>query len=138
MQNLNAMRIVLFIIAVGGLVIIYLFQNYNYASLFLINSWPVNFVINKTIRFLLNDLLAILLIFALFNKKDYLIISVIVQFFGVLFILIPYLYIKLNYPSHIGVFVSFLHRLVINPVLLILLIPAFYLVDKVKTQKNAV
>ena len=53
-----------------------------------------------------------------------------VQLAGLVFILVPYLVLKLGFDAGNGPLVSFLHRLVLNPTLLLLLIPAFYyLVD---------
>ena len=37
-----------------------------------------------------------------------------------------YFIIKLNYPAYNGPMINYLHRLIINPTLLLLLIPAFY------------
>ncbi len=93
----------------------------------------MNFILNRTIRFILNDFFVILLIYAIFNRKDYVVVALFVQLFGFIFILVPYLIIKINFPSHMGLFVSFLHRLVVNPLLLILLLPGFFLLQQEKT-----
>jgi exosortase F-associated protein len=70
--------------------------------------------------------LAILLIYALFYERKYVLFAVWVQVFGMVFVLIPYFIIKFNFPGYNGPLISFLHRLVLNPTLLLLLIPAFY------------
>lgn len=83
-------------------------------------------MINRTIRFLLNDLFALGLIYALFVQRKYLLFAIWVQLAGVFLFLIPYFIIKLNYPSYNGPLINYLHRLILNPTLLLLLIPAFY------------
>lgn len=97
----------------------------------------LQYVINRTVRFLLNDLFAIGLIYALFPERKYVIFALWVQLAGVVFILIPYFVLKYNLPSYNGPLISFLHRLMLNPILLLLLIPSFYY-QKLSQQNNAI
>lgn len=87
---------------------------------------PARFILNRSIRFVLNDVLAIGLIFALFYERKYVIFAMVAQLMGMFLFLIPYFILKVNYPGYNGPLISFLHRLILNPTLLLLLIPAFY------------
>lgn len=112
---------------VGGLAIVFLFQNINVAAHITDNAQPiVQFLINRSIRFFLNDLFAILLIYALFPYRQYVVFAIWTQLIGTIFILVPYFILKLNFPTYNGPLLSFLHRLILNPTLILLLIPAFY------------
>ena len=111
----------------AGLVLVFLFQRVDLMSLL---GWPASnttiFIVNRTVRFLLNDALTIGLIYALFRERKYVIFAFAVQMLEMVFLLLPYFVIKVHYPSYNGPLISFLHRLVLNPLLLLLLIPAFY------------
>ena len=67
------------------------------------------------------------LIFAIFYKRKYVWFAFGVQVFGFLVVLIPYFVLKLYFHAGNGPMVSFLHRLILNPTLMVLLIPAFWL-----------
>jgi exosortase F-associated protein len=115
------------LLSIAGLAFVFLFQSTNISGKLGFSFNPLTqFIVNKSIRFLLNDMLVILLIYCLFWNKKYLTFSVYVQLAGTVLFLLPYFMLKIYYPSYNGPLLSFLHRLIINPVLLILLIPAFY------------
>ena len=126
MKQLYKVRFVLAVVSVSGLMLVFLFQRQDVALILGAEDHFWRFIINRSIRFILNDALAILLIYALFYERKYVVFSVWVQLFGMVFVLIPYFILKFNFPSYNGPLVSFLHRLVLNPTLLLLLIPAFY------------
>ena len=127
MQSDKVVRITAVIFCLFGLLIVFVFQNIDVAGiLFHVDGKSSKFLINRTLRFLINDGLAIGLIFGLFGERKYLVFSLWVQVTGMTLILLPYLILKLYYPSYNGPLISFLHRLIINPTLLLLLIPAFY------------
>jgi len=119
-------RIVL-VICILSLIFFYIFQK-NILGLLEFASLTKNaiFVFKKSVRFVINDFLMIGVIYGVFNNKDYVKVAFLVQVLGLIFLLIPYLLIKLYIGGYNGPMVSFLHRLVLNPLLLILLIPAFY------------
>jgi exosortase F-associated protein len=110
-----------------GLVLVFLFQRVDLLSVL---GWPASnttsFIVNRTVRFLLNDALTIGLIYAIFRERKYVIFAFAVQLLELVFLLLPYFVIKVHYPQYNGPLISFLHRLVLNPLLLLLLIPAFY------------
>lgn len=120
------LRIFLGIIAATGLLLVFLFQRLDLALMIGIKENIWRFIFNRSIRFILNDTLAILLIYALFYERKYVWFAVAVQVFGLVFVLIPYFILKFNFPGYNGPLISFLHRLVLNPTLILLLIPAFY------------
>ena len=123
----------LFLVLLAGflLLMVYLFHAVNYFELLtgqrseeaFISKEGI-YIFNKVLRFLLNDLLALLMIYAIFYERKYFVFAVYVQLFGMIFILFPYLFLKLHYPAYNGPLLSHLHRLILNPVLLMLLIPA--------------
>ena len=126
MRRQIKLRILITVISVTGLLLVFLFQRQDIASVMGVEENIWRFIVNRSIRFVINDVLTVLLIFALFFERKYVLFAIGVQLFGLLFILIPYFIIKFNYPGYNGPLVSFLHRLVLNPTLLLLLIPAFY------------
>ena len=114
-------------LCVAGLVVVFVFQQINFSRILISGASPMtSFFINRTIRFLLNDTLTLILIWALFYKRSYVVFAVWVQLFGMVFVLFPYFIIKGLFPAYNGPLISFLHRLILNPTLLLLLIPAFY------------
>jgi exosortase F-associated protein len=122
-------------LAVFGLVAVFLFQKMNPAGALGFTVASHAFLVNRTIRFLLNDIFMIGLIYALFVERKYVVFALWVQLAGVVFFLIPYFVLKLYFPSYNGPLISYLHRLILNPTLLLLLIPAFYY-QKFKIQNS--
>lgn len=91
---------------------------------------PWMLICNKILRYLVNDLAALALIWAIFQRQDFVRFSILVLLFG-LFILLPLYFIGYFYFSHsLGITLSYLHRLVMNPTLMMLLIPFFFLHKK--------
>src|SRR5687767_3140168 len=127
-----ALRIGIGIFCIGGLVAVFLFQRWDLAGIIGIDT-PINrFLFNRTIRFLLNDAFTIGLIYALFVERKYLIFALYVQLAGIVLFLLPYFVLKIYLPSYNGPLISFLHRLIVNPTLLMLLIPAFYYQKRIR------
>jgi exosortase F-associated protein len=126
MNRQHKFRLLLAVVSVTGLVVVFLFQRQDVASILGIQDKFWRFILNRSIRFLINDGFTILLIYAIFYERKYVIFAVWVQVFGTLFVLLPYFVIKFYLPTYNGPMVSFLHRLILNPTLLLLLIPAFY------------
>lgn len=92
------------------------------------------FILKKSVRFIINDVLMIGVIYGIFNNLSYIRLAIFVQLLGIVFLLIPYLYIKLYIGGYNGPLISFLHRLVLNPLLMILLIPALYYQESLKSK----
>lgn len=120
-------RVVIGILCCVGLLLVFLFQRVDVAgSIGIGNAGMARFIVNRSIRFLINDALAIGLIYALFAARRYVVFALYVQLFGIVAFLIPYFILKMYFPSYNGPYLNFLHRLILNPTLLLLLIPAFY------------
>ena len=128
-NTVSKKRIMLACFCCMGLASVYLFQDAGLGESLLPSDPDRQFIVVKTFRFLVNDLLAIGLIWSLFPTRGHLLAALVVQVFGLVFILIPYLYLKLGLGLGDGPLVSFLHRLVLNPTLLLLLIPGFWIYD---------
>ena len=127
-----AVRWVAGIVSVSGLLFIFLFQRVDWSSWILHDTGSSirTFLINRAVRFVLNDIFAIGLVLALFGKRKFVIIAVYVQVFGLFFILLPYLVLKVNFPHYNGPLLSFLHRLILNPLLVYLLSFYFWYQEK--------
>jgi len=128
-------RIVIGIICIAGLIAVFLFQQIDVAAFIGVDVKLTRFLINRTIRFLLNDALALGLIYALFQERKYVIFALYVQIAGIFLFLVPYFILKIFLPTYNGPLISFLHRLILNPTLLMLLIPAFYYQRQIEKRK---
>ncbi|MCF6351454.1 MAG: exosortase F system-associated protein [Cyclobacteriaceae bacterium] len=131
---MNKKRTLFIIIAVVSLMLLYLFQRFNYAF-YISESFSSNtqFIINRTFRFFFNDLAVILLIYAIFNNKGLLKIAFAVQLLEMSIILPLYFYFKLSIEGASEIsspLLSFVHRIVVNPIIMLLLIPAFWFQQK--------
>lgn len=124
-------RIILGVFACSGLASVYLFQDLGIGASLLPEEPGLRFIMVKTFRFLVNDLFAIGLIWSIFPGRGYLITALFVQLFGLIFFLIPYFILKVGFGYGDGPLISFLHRLILNPTLLLLLIPAFLFQSRV-------
>lgn len=124
-------RWIIGVASVSGLALVFLFQRINWSS-WLPGSYSSIeiFLINRSVRFVMNDIFAVLLVAALFGTRKHVIIAIYVQLIGFAVILVPYIILKINYPSYNGPLISFLHRLVLNPLLIYLLIFFFWYNEK--------
>lgn len=122
-------------LALSGLFLVYVFQRFDYLG-FLYNllgitqpSTTASFVVNRSFRLIANDLLSIVLIQSVFSEVRFTRLAFLV-FLGELLILLPvYLVVKLNAegPSEISSpLYQPLHRMIVNPLLMIILIAGFY------------
>ncbi|PTB95907.1 exosortase F system-associated protein [Marivirga lumbricoides] len=127
LQPNRSLRLLLIITSLLGLGIIFIGQHFDYSSFFfsgLSSKW--SFIFNRSIRFLLNDNLMLLLIYALFYDRKYVKFGLAVELFGFFFLLIPYFILRYGFTIN-SMYISFIHRLIINPTLMLLLIPAIYI-----------
>lgn len=126
-MSMGAKRWTIGLLAGVLLVAFFMVQRASVAQTLGFTDKSVVFVFDKTFRFVVNDLLMVGIIYSLYGQRRYVYFALWVQLVGIIFILIPYLIIKLYFEAGNGPMVSFLHRLIINPTLMILLIPAFWL-----------
>ena len=129
------------LIAISMLVLMYMLQRMNYCTIiynaigFQTPSPNFQFIFNRTLRFIINDLSVILLIYVIFENLTLTRVAFFIQLFGLFIILPLYFYFKLTLegPSEISSpLLSFIHRIVVNPILMLLLIPAFYYQSTIK------
>lgn len=134
-----------------GLMLVYLFQDYldlhsllqgempnrlHYKVEYAQNINPWAFSINKAGRYILNDLFAISIIYGLFGESRYVRFAMYVLLVG-LFLLVPvYIFLYLAQPTGFSSMLSHLHRIVMNPVLMMLMIPALYFQKKVRQEEH--
>ena len=130
----TTLRRLTLLLSVAGLAGVYLFQDAGWVRALRPADAETGFLVAKSCRFLLNDTFTLLLIWSLFPTRGHLMAALVVQLAGLVFLLVPYLILKLHFHAGNGPLVSFLHRLVLNPTLLLLLIPAFYFLDKAPDQ----
>ncbi len=124
-------RFLLIGISLTALALIYVLQHTNYYSFFSAAPLSANavFIFNKTFRLIANDLLCVLLIFALFQDRKYLKVAFLVLFFELAVIMPIYFWIKLQLEGDSEIsspLLSQVHRLIVNPMLMFVLIIGFY------------
>lgn len=133
-------------IAILILAVVYIRQQFSYAdaiNVLLPEAWQILhpytiFIVNKTIRLIINDIACMMLIYALFSGKVYLRVAFWL-FLIELFVLLPlYFVIKLNLEGDSEIsspLLSQIHRLIVNPLLMFLLMIGF-LYQKITQQKT--
>lgn len=131
MARNRATRFALIAVAVFVFAFAYLFQDYFTASNLLGGDFSkrTDFILKKTIRIILNDSAALLLIHGWFYNTRISRLGFYLQLVDIVVLLPLYLLIKIGLegPSEISSpLLSQLHRLIVNPILMILLIPAIY------------
>ncbi|WP_370688780.1 exosortase F system-associated membrane protein [Fulvivirga ulvae] len=129
-------RMVLIFACITALAGSYIFQReiHGWLKVFELSDFSA-FAIGRSIRFFTNNLLVILLIYGVFGKKKYVVFSMYILIIAIVFILVPYIIIK-SYTTYNGPLISFLHRLLVNPLLMLLLIPAFLLQENYSNRDN--
>lgn len=130
-QDLSRERLVLMAIAIGGLALVFLFQGVDLLDICGDCTFHAytRFAARKIFRVLLNDSLMLLFIHALFLDRSVTRLAWYVQLIDTLILLPIYLFVKLYYEGDGEIsmpLLSQLHRLIVNPTLMVLLIPAVY------------
>lgn len=124
-------RLMMMVAAVAGLALVFLFQEVDVLNVCGSCTFHpyTHFVVKKTLRVALNDTLMLLFIHALFRDPSVTRLAWYVQLVDTLVLLPAYLIIKLTYEGDGELsmpLLSQLHRLIVNPTLMVLLIPAVY------------
>lgn len=123
-------RVCLFFGGVLILALVYVFQRINAAGWISGDFHPnVVFAVNRVIRLILNDLACLLIIFAVFRGRNYIKIAFLVFLVELLIILPAYLVVKLSLEGDSEIsspLLSQVHRLIVNPMLMILLMAGFF------------
>ncbi|MFM9840749.1 MAG: hypothetical protein ACKVOQ_20955 [Cyclobacteriaceae bacterium] len=122
-------RIVLILICgLAALALLYVFQRTSYGlilfqALGLTPNENLIFIINKTLRLLANDFVCVVMIFSIFKEKNYRQVTLAVFLIEFVVILPFYFLLKLNLEGSSELsspLLSFIHRLIVNPTLMIL------------------
>jgi exosortase F-associated protein len=124
-------KLVGLILIAAVLYLSYHFKEFNFAGCILSNTWQSHFgdeskmafVFNRVLRFIINELLGVSAIQLLFNNRKFTTVAFVIFSFG-LFVFLP-LYFWLDSISPQSPITVMLHRITFNPVLIIILIPAF-------------
>jgi exosortase F-associated protein len=125
------------IMAVLILLLVYVFQRVSYAGILntmLPESVSIShpytvFIVNRTIRLIINDGACMLLIWSLFGEMKYLAAAFVVFLIELLIILPIYFMIKLNLEGASEIsspLLSQIHRIIVNPLGMVILILGFY------------
>jgi len=123
-------------IAVLGIALTFLFQEFTFLSNLNI-SGNAQFILRKVLRVLLNDFFMLIFIAAWFKEWRITRLAIAIQLIDSLILLPAYLVLKLWAEGNAEISIpllSQLHRLIINPTLMILLIPAVYFQRLSKSQ----
>ncbi len=121
-------RAIVFTAGVLLLAFVYLFQRHSFWSGFDGMHPNAIFAINRTVRLTLNDLACFLIILAVFREKKYLKLAFFVFLVELMVILPVYLVVKLGLEGDSEIsspLLSQVHRLIVNPMLMILLMAGF-------------
>jgi exosortase F-associated protein len=141
----KVIRLIGIIILLLSLVFSYLARNVNYVS-FLgdiatngsyagnANTTVFAFVLNKLLRFCWNELTMIGVIHLLFQNESFTKFSILVMGVG-FFILLPLFFLFWFWLGSHPI-TSMLHRLTLNPLLLMLLVPAFYYQNELSKESR--
>lgn len=130
-------KVTLIMIGLSILVMVFLFQRAN-ISLYLVSFIGFSetdfhpyffFIVNKTLRLLLNDFACVLMIIAIFRERKYVMLAFYVFLFEFLIILPLYFVIKLGIEGDSEIsspLLSQVHRMIVNPTLMLLLIASLF------------
>jgi exosortase F-associated protein len=139
MKKLSS-RIFICFLGLSGIVLVFVFQQSDILLLVTGKLYSANqhFTINRIARIFFNDAFMLVFLYGLFANKQVLRLAVIIQIID-LFVLLPlYLIIKLQMEGESEIsspFLSQFHRIIVNPTLMILLIPAIFY-QKLILQKS--
>jgi exosortase F-associated protein len=115
-------------LAIFGIALTFLFQEFTFLSGLNISS-DLQFILRKVLRVLFNDFFMLIFIAAWFKERRITRLAIAIQLIDGFILLPVYLVLKLwtEGDAEISIpLLSQLHRLIINPTLMILLIPAVY------------
>jgi exosortase F-associated protein len=94
------------------------------------------YIANLSVRFFINSLISLLIIFVVFNNKNTVLFSGKVYLFSYLFLIISF-FLIVEYKLIDGYLtVFYLRRFLIHPIILLLLIPAYYYQELVSEKRK--
>jgi exosortase F-associated protein len=123
-------RIFLIVVAFVGLAVVFLFQQIDVLKLLGLQAHPfVHFSIKKLVRVFLNDTFMLMLLYGWFYTPSITRLAWKIQLIDTFLLLPLYLLLKLVWEGDSEIsspLLSQFHRLIVNPTLMILIIPAVY------------
>ena len=125
----NRSRWIIGILSLAILGATYLFQQFDFSTILGSHSPTIKFIMNKSIRFIVNDCACLLLIAAIFNRSNYLRVSAWLFLIELLLFLPLYFILKLTLEGDSEIsspLLSQLHRMIINPLLMLVLMMGFF------------
>jgi len=127
MSRTMLLRVVVGVTCAIVLLAVFIYQRFDWCAWLGLEAKGISrFMINRSVRFFVNDFAAVGIIFSLFYRASFVKLAILVQVIGIFVLLLPYFVLKLYFPEYNGPLINFLHRLILNPMLLMLLIPALY------------
>ena len=133
MPKLSFARWVVLVSALLFMAALYLFQRQSLLMTLMSSGTIIHpyvtFVVNKTLRMVLNDAACMAIIWAVFQERTYLKLAWYVFLIEVLILLPLYFVIKLSIEGDSEIsspLLSQLHRMIVNPTLMLLLIIGFF------------
>jgi exosortase F-associated protein len=135
-DRIITVRIILIVLSIVVLLIVYLFQQFNFLMFFCSiigicrDSFTPNtyFIFNKTFRLLMNDLVCMAMIKLIFREQKYLQVAFYIFLFELAILLPAYFMLKLSLEGDSEIsspLLSQVHRMIVNPTLMILVMIAF-------------
>ena len=89
---------------------------------------------NTSVRFWLNSTISVSILFLLFGKSGIVKVSLLVYLVVFLLLLVAFVWLLFNYTSAYSLTLFYIRRFLIQPILLLILIPAFYY-DRIRSDK---
>lgn len=142
--NINPSRMAMITAALVLLTVVYIFQQFNYFHWLntvmggaLSGSENQVFIVNRATRLIINDLLCMGLIYGIFANGNYLRLAFYLFLVEILLILPIYLILKLSWEGTSEIsspLLSPIHRMIVNPLLMLLLIVALFYQQRVTKQ----
>lgn len=121
---------VLLALAIMTTVYVLIQGNIFYEKFGALRAYPnITFVVSKALRLVLNDIACLFIIWAVFLEKKYLMVAWYLFILELAFIFPAYVVLKLTFEGASEIsspFLSQIHRLVVNPILMFLLIMGFF------------
>ncbi|MDP2088781.1 MAG: exosortase F system-associated protein [Flavobacteriaceae bacterium] len=131
-------RIILIIVFVGILALIrglagavfydplLIFFKYDYLNSTLPDTDFLKLIIHIFFRYSLNSSVSLAIIYLVFVKRDIVLFSIWIFIIGFVVFAIPYYFIITNYNKENYLLLFYVRRFLIQPILLLFLLPAFY------------
>jgi len=134
MENWTFRRLIFLVVGFAGLAAIYVGQRYlfydplqDYVYNPIVGGRPdidaLRYIGGKLLRYMLNDGFAMMVIHAFFPERKYLKLAFYVFAFGLMALLPVYFVAVFYFFEQVFPYLNHIHRLVLNPVLMLMLIP---------------